>query len=66
MLETIKQCINNLPDKSFDDLYQEYIVETQNRIMNHQLNIDSHRFRSIDDINTVLKDLNKLTEELKK
>lgn len=66
MLETIKRCIDNLPNELFEDVYQEYIVETQNRIMNHQLNIDSHRFRSIDDISTILKDLNTLTEELKK
>ena len=66
MLETIKEKLNEPPLVSFEEFYQSYVEETQDRILRHQIAVDSHKFRSIDDINTIVRDLNSLTEELKK
>lgn len=66
MLETVKNYIANLPTTSFSDYYQDYVASFQHRSVNHQIEVDSHKFKSIDDIETVLKGLNTLTEELKR
>lgn len=66
MLNTIKEYIKSIPDKTFDTLYQEYVISVQDNIVKHQIEVDSHKFTTIDDINAVMKDLNALTEELKK
>ena len=65
MLETIKKCIEDLPDKSFPDYYQEYVMEAEQRVMQHRINIDSHRFVSIDNMSDIIAGLNQMTEELK-
>lgn len=65
MLETIRNCINNLPDKDFPELFQEYVIESEQRATKHRINIDSHRFTSIDSITAIIAGLNQMTEELK-
>ena len=65
MLDMIKNCICSLPDKQFSEFYQDYVMKSQNRISEHRLAIDSHRFRSIDNISIILSGLNAMTEELK-
>lgn len=65
MLQTIKDYISNLPDKDFGSYYQEFICETQDRIIESDANGIQARFVSLDNVNDILSGINKLTEELK-
>lgn len=65
MLESVRQCINNTPDIVFADFYQQYILNSEHQIVDYGLDIDKHRFTSIDNINDILAGLNIMTEELK-
>ena len=62
MLQTIKSCIEILPDKSFSEFYQDYIIQSQNKISDHQINVDKHRFTSIDNISSIMSGLNERTQ----
>lgn len=39
MLETIKSCINNLPNKSFDMYFQEYIMKMQDMEIRNEVDL---------------------------
>lgn len=65
MLNTVRSYITDLSDKQFSEFYQDYVMQSQNRISEHRLAIDSHRFRSIDSISTITSGLNDMIEELK-
>ena len=59
MLETIKSYINGIPDIPFEDYYQNYICEVQDR------NIESEiEFVQSDDILTMSALLTRLHKEL--
>lgn len=65
MLQEIRSCIDNLPDREFEDLYQDYIKDSQDKIIRTDTRYVERNFRSIEDISSVIKGLNILTEELK-
>ena len=66
MLQTVRNCIENLPEEPFADFYQDYVQRTQDRILARTIAVDSMRFTSLEDMNTVLESLNTMTEELKR
>lgn len=66
MLSSIKQTIDNLPDKDFAEFYQDYVIETQDRIIEHDLSLAGRAFQNLEDVTYLLQGLNALTEELKK
>ena len=59
MLETIKQLINNNPDTSFTEYYQQYVTEVQDR----SLDVEVNRLKNAD-ILSLDKLLSKLYKEL--
>ena len=65
MLETVKAYIETLPNKSFPELYQDYVMSAQHKVSEHRLDIDKHRFTSIDNMSSLVAGLNEMTEELK-
>lgn len=65
MLETVKQCISDLPDSKFDDFYQDYIVASEKMIIDSDLNVAARDYREIEDACKIIQGINKLTEELK-
>lgn len=66
MLSSVKQAIDSLPEKDFSEFYQEYIISTQDRIINHDLDLASRVFHNVEDVTYLIQGLNTLTEELKK
>ena len=66
MLQTIRDSISNLPDKSFSEFYQEYVRSSQDSIINHDISIAAKQYTTLDDTTQILKGLNIITEELKK
>lgn len=65
MLETIKQEIDRLPDISFADYYQQYVITMQDQIMDYHLSLVKHQFNTIEDIPELIKGINKLSEEMR-
>lgn len=65
MLIAIRNAIAMLPNKSFGAFYQDYIRNSQDRIISHDIRVASNQFTSIEDTTNLLKGLNTLTEELK-
>ena len=65
MLEDIKQVILSLPDKDFATFYQDYVVKSQDSIIEHDVNLATKDYTSIEDACQVIRGINKLTEELK-
>ena len=65
MLETIKESIANLPSESFGEFYQKYIFDLEDEIIDHDISKANSAFKSIEDINEIVKGINRLTEELK-
>ena len=65
MLETVKRCINDAVSTPFPEFYQNYILTMHKRISDAGLKADSNRFQSIDSVNILLSELNKMTSELK-
>lgn len=65
MLKTVKQCIEDLPEKQFEVYYQEYVQSIQDKIILHDIHIASHDYTSIEDMCQLIAGLNTLTEELK-
>ena len=47
MLDNIKSYIKELPDESFDDYYQKYILAVQDRNIGMETNFNSTTFISI-------------------
>ena len=39
MLQTIREAIDNLPDKSFSEFYQDYVISSQDAIINYDVSI---------------------------
>ena len=66
MLQTIREAIDNLPDKSFSEFYQDYVISSQDAIINYDVSIAEKHYTSLEDTTKLLKGLNTLTEELKK
>lgn len=66
MLQTIRDSISNLPDKSFSEFYQEYVRSSQDSIINHDISIVAKQYTTLEDTTQILKGLNTITEELKK
>lgn len=64
MLELIKNTINTLPDISFGEYYQQYVIKTQDAILDNMLNIAGKQYTDIEDVTELIKGLNKLTKEL--
>lgn len=65
MLVAIKQTINDLPDQSFADFYQDYVVSSQLNALEHEFNVARSAYTQLDDVNQIMKGLDILTEELK-
>ena len=65
MLKTVRRYIDGLPDTRFPDFYQDYVMESELRVRNHRIKIDSVRFTSLDNISVIIEGLNHMTEELK-
>ena len=65
MLDTIRQCIKELPSESFEVMYQRYVKDVQDKIIDHDICLANHSYKSIEDINQLVVGLNILTEELK-
>lgn len=64
MLESIKNTIDTLPDISFGEYYQQYVIQTQDVILDNMLNIADKQYTDIEDVTELIKGLNKLTKEL--
>lgn len=65
MLEVVKQTISDLPDDSFGCFYQHYIMRIEDKILDYDAKRASSLFHSIEDVNDIIKNINKITEELK-
>lgn len=64
MLKTIKEAIKELPSSSFADFYQSYIIGLEDDILRNDIKEATATFNSIDDVPTIIKGLNALTQEL--
>jgi len=64
MLQEIKQYIAELPDEPFEDYYQRYIKESQDKAIRRDLKVASQSLTQLEDTVDIIKGLNKLTEEL--
>ena len=64
MLQEIKQYIAELPDEPFEDYYQRYVKESQDRAIRKDLKVASQSLTQLEDTVEIIKGLNKLTEEL--
>lgn len=65
MLQSVREYIQELPDIRFSDFYQDYIIESESKVRSHRINLDSHKFNSVEDIGSIIIGLNLMTEELK-
>lgn len=63
MLKTVKQCLAELPDKSFDTHYQEYVMSFQDMLIDSEI-ARAEQKCSIESIPNIIKELNTLTEEV--
>lgn len=66
MLQTIREAIENLPDKSFGQFYQEYVKKAQDKIIRKDISFASTQLTSLEDTTDIVKGLNTLTEELER
>jgi hypothetical protein len=66
MLATIKETVSNLPDKPFSEFYQDFVLSSQQSILNHDIKLAFKGINSIEDTLSIMSGLNKLTEELNK
>ena len=55
MLETIRKTIDDLPDKSFEEFFNEYLMEVQDNSINLEVDYTFKKLHSdIVDISTVI------------
>lgn len=66
MLRSIRECITNLPQKNFDEFYQDYITQIQDSIIEHEVVQTYSKLDQMEDELTIIEGLNELTEELKR
>lgn len=64
MLNSISDAISNLPNKSFEVYYQDYIKQVQDNIISKNLNQASANFKDIEDVPVAINGLNKLVDSL--
>lgn len=65
MLSKLKSDISDIPNIDFGDFYQLYVARMEDTIIQNDIKKASAVFKSMDDISTIIRGLNKLTEELK-
>lgn len=66
MLQTIKECIQSLPDMKFKEYFQDYVRSVQDKIILQDGQQATSIFKdNLSDTQSILQGLNKLTEELK-
>lgn len=65
MLETIRSCIVELPNIGFPEFYQDFVTSAYKQAINRRIDLDLHRFSSLDSVNVIVEGLNQMTEELK-
>lgn len=66
MLETIKQAVEELPNETFGEYYQKYVMQSQDSIIQHDVSFAGHQYHSLEDIPQLMQGLNTLSEELKR
>lgn len=54
MLDNIKSYISNMPDNSFDEYYQKYVLAVQDRNIEMEMNFNSNTFISINKLITAI------------
>ena len=65
MLNDVKELLQNIKNQEyFPEFYQRYVASIQDKIINDDVLLASTTFTSFKDINVILADVNKLTEEL--
>lgn len=65
MLSKLKSDISDIPNTDFGNFYQSYVARMEDLIIQNDIKKASTVFKSMDDISTIIRGLNKLTEELK-
>lgn len=67
MLETIKAYIDNLPNKTFGQFYQEYVIKMQDQIIESDISafesqhaLDGDANQLLSSVDTMVKELNTL------
>lgn len=66
MLTTVRSSIQDIPDISFAEYYQQYIKSVQDTLLDKITKDVPRNFDSIDDLPIIINGINALTEELKK
>lgn len=65
MLQTIRRYIDEMPKKTFEEHYQDYVRSIQDAIIEYKLHDIESAYSAIEDSEKLLKGINTLTEELK-
>lgn len=64
MLETIRKAIDELPKESFTEFYGQYVMDTQDRLINQEIELsDDTKFNFKNTVQIVCKEFERLKEK---
>ena len=65
MLDQVKKSISELPNISFEEYFQGYVLEVESKVSDYSVNEISKQNVTIEDLSYLIKGINSLTEELR-